>query len=211
MNAWIQRNPRCSKLFAFKQLDCTSTLQQLARYYYTRLQGLKERITLRSVGIFSFLNMISTIFRRYIALILIYDVLSSFKLYYIQFKGVTILWGPGEGDLIIQTPYLLCFVSLRFMFILSGDYIQFTWLIGVPQFLPGLPDCSQLPFVFAKKPFRSTLFTKYFSFLFLVLVIFTKSCEQNNVLRYFLFSLIFSFLFSIIGKCGLFSTREEIS
>ena len=164
MNAWFQRNPRCSKLFAFKQLDCTSTLQQPARYYCTRLQGFKERITLGSVGIFSFLNMISTIFCRYIALILIYDVLSSFQLCYIQFKGVTILWGPGEGDLIIQTPYLLCFVSLRFMFILSGDYIQFTWLIGVPQFLPGLPDCSQLPFVFAKKPFRSTLFTKYFSY-----------------------------------------------
>ena len=67
-------------------------------------QGLKERITLGSVEIFSFLDMIlnnCSVF--YTTLILIYGVLSSFSLYYIQFKEVKILWGPGAVGRVTQT------------------------------------------------------------------------------------------------------------
>ena len=54
-----------------------------------------------------------TILLDYTTLTLIYDVLSSFMLYYIQFKEVKILWRlgagdwrPGTNDRIIQTPFL---------------------------------------------------------------------------------------------------------
>ena len=57
-NPCFEQNPRCSKLFALNQLDCKSTSQQLATHYCTRLKGLKERIALGSVGVFSFLNVI---------------------------------------------------------------------------------------------------------------------------------------------------------
>ena len=52
---------------------------------------MKERLAYG--GVFSFLIVILNDFS-----VLIYDVLSSFRLYNIQFKKVKILWGPGaEG------------------------------------------------------------------------------------------------------------------
>ena len=42
--------------------------------------------------------MILNDFLYYTTLILIYDVLYSFRLYYIQFKEFKILWGPGTED-----------------------------------------------------------------------------------------------------------------
>ena len=36
-------------------------------------------------------------FSLFTTLTLIYDVLFSFRFYYIQFKEVKILWGPGAG------------------------------------------------------------------------------------------------------------------
>ena len=52
---------------------------------------MKERLAYG--GVFSFLIVILNDFS-----VLIYDVLSSFRLYNIYFKKVEILWGPGaEG------------------------------------------------------------------------------------------------------------------
>ena len=53
---------------------------------------MKERIAEGGLGILSFLIVILNDFS-----VLIYDVLSSFRLYNIQFKTVKILWGPGAG------------------------------------------------------------------------------------------------------------------
>ena len=44
------------------------------------------------------------IFLYYTTLILIYDVLYSFRLYYIKFKEVKILWGPGAGGRATDNP-----------------------------------------------------------------------------------------------------------
>ena len=41
--------------------------------------------------------MIFNDFLYYTTLTLIYDVLYSFRLYYIQFKEFKIFWGPGAG------------------------------------------------------------------------------------------------------------------
>ena len=69
---------------------------------------MKERLAYG--GVFSFLIVILNDFS-----VLIYDVLSSFRLYNIQFKKVKILWGPGaEGriwepgvrDRVTQRPVL---------------------------------------------------------------------------------------------------------
>ena len=49
--------------------------------------------------------MILNEFLYYTTLILIYDVLYSFRLYYIQFKEFKILWGPGTGGRITQRPH----------------------------------------------------------------------------------------------------------
>ena len=49
--------------------------------------------------------MIINDFLYYTTLILIYDALCSFRLYYIQFKEVKILWGPGSGGRITQRPF----------------------------------------------------------------------------------------------------------
>ena len=51
---------------------------------------MKERLAYG--GVFSFLIVILNDFS-----VLIYDVLSSFRLYNIQFKKVKILWGPRAG------------------------------------------------------------------------------------------------------------------
>ena len=65
-------------------------------------------------GCFSFWSWSTTIFNYYNNLILIYDVLSSYRLYNVQFKEVKILWGLGArdwiwglgaGGRITQTPF----------------------------------------------------------------------------------------------------------
>ena len=53
---------------------------------------MKERIALGGVGIFSFLIVILNDYY-----VLHYDVLSSFRLYNIQFRKVKTLWEPGAG------------------------------------------------------------------------------------------------------------------
>ena len=104
-NPCFQPNPRCSKLFAFKQLDCKSTSQQPATHYCTKLHGLKEKSVLGNVEILSFLNVIrKNIFLYCTTLILIYDVLLSFRLYYIQFKELKILLGPGARGRTTKRP-----------------------------------------------------------------------------------------------------------
>ena len=111
--------------------------------------------------------------------------------------------------------YLLCFVCLHFvMFILSGVYVQFIWLIGVLQLLSRLAvQYSRLqPIkIFKFKAKFSDLL--YFQFFFLslvvvclVLIIFIRSREKNNVLRCCLFPIM-----ALLQVIGLFcSTREEI-
>ena len=47
---------------------------------------------------FRFWSWSSTISLYYTTLILIYDVLYSFRLYYIHFKEFKIFWGPGDED-----------------------------------------------------------------------------------------------------------------
>ena len=59
---------------------------------------VNERIALGSVGILSFLIMIFNNFLCNTMLILIYDVLSLFRIYYIHFKKVKILWKLGAED-----------------------------------------------------------------------------------------------------------------
>ena len=82
-----------------------------ATHYCTRLQGVKEK---------SFWSWSTTIFHYYNNLILIYDVPSSYRLYYVQFKEVKILWGlgawdriwgPGAGAGITQTPEIIELLS----------------------------------------------------------------------------------------------------
>ena len=46
---------------------------------------------------------------------LVYDVLYSFWLNYIQFKEFKILWGPGAGGWITQRPSRNCNLSLIFL------------------------------------------------------------------------------------------------
>ena len=59
-------------------------------------------------GYFSFWSWSTTIFHHYNNLILIYNVLSSYRLYYVQFKKLKFygVWGPEAGGWIIQTPCL---------------------------------------------------------------------------------------------------------
>ena len=112
---WEELNPHCSNLFAFKYLDYKSTSQQSATHHCTRLQVVKDSIASGSLGIFSFMIMIFNNFLCYTNLILIYDVLSSFRIYYFHSKKVKILWRlgaedwvwrPGAGGQVTQT---LCY------------------------------------------------------------------------------------------------------
>ena len=69
-----------SSISSYVTITCYTLLQQ----------GVKERIALGDVGRLSFLIMTLNDFS-----VLRYDVLSSFRLYNIQFKKVKILWESG--------------------------------------------------------------------------------------------------------------------
>ena len=76
-----------ARLQVYVAITCYTLLHQA-----TRAEG---KNSLRGgVGIFSFWSWSSTIFLYFTTLTLIYDVLFSFRLYYIEFKEVKILWGP---------------------------------------------------------------------------------------------------------------------
>ena len=78
-------------------------------HYCTMLQELKERIALGSVEIFSFLNMILNDFSLLCCFNFNHDVLSYFRLYYIRFKEVKILWGPDNPNTLLKRTLSLAF------------------------------------------------------------------------------------------------------
>ena len=84
------------------------TRSYVTRSCYTLLHQVKRiegKIAWRSAGYFRFWSWSSTIFLYYTSLILIYDMLRTFRFYFIQFKEVWILWGPGaEAESQIRGP-----------------------------------------------------------------------------------------------------------
>ena len=88
---WQEPNPRLSKLSTFKKLDCNCTSQLPATHCCTRYSH--------------FWSWSSTIFLYYTTLILIYDVLSSFSLYYLRFMKVNKSCGPGAENWELRVGY----------------------------------------------------------------------------------------------------------
>ena len=58
---------------------------------------MKEKELKAAQEYFTFWLWSWMVFLYYTTLILIYDVLHSFSIYYIQFKEFKILWGPEAG------------------------------------------------------------------------------------------------------------------
>ena len=82
-------------------------------------------------GYFSFWSWSTTIFHHYNNLILIYNVLSSYRLYYVQFKEVKILWGLGVGGRRLDNPntlfkkcFHLVYFTEQYLFTLQFKYMH---------------------------------------------------------------------------------------
>ena len=102
-------------------------MMSLTRTKYTLLQPCDS---LREHRDILFLIVILNDFLYCTTLTLIFDVLSSFRLFYIQFKEVKVLWGSGAGDRKTQAPRLKSYLigtPIKVVFNLSqlNDQIMF--------------------------------------------------------------------------------------